>query len=348
MVNHPELPQNQDKVKKVVRLAIVGCGAVTEIGHLPALQQIPEVEIVGLIDSNIANANKLAKKFGISKTFSNLDEIKFEVDGVILAIPPNVRPLIAKQAFQAGLHVLCEKPLANTSPECNTIIKFAEAAQRILAVAHTYRYSPNRQYVNSLLERQELGSVYSIDIEEGDPSNWPTYTGYTFRKDMVPGGALHNMGIHSLDTLFWWFGNPENFEYEDDSIGGLESNLRIKTTHENGVIGNIRMSRTCSLHNQIVIKAERGELSLPIYNPNKIILTIDGKKIIKNIGQKNLGFVDLVAAEIRDFIDCIQMRHQPRVTGNDGLVVIEFIERCYAVKKNKPLPEKAPIPGLTW
>jgi predicted dehydrogenase len=348
MVVHHILTQNQQKDKKPVRLAIVGCGAVTEIGHLPALQQIPEIDLVGLIDTNIANATKLAKRFGVPKTFSSLDEIEFGIDGVILATPPDVRPLLAEQAFHAGLHVLCEKPLANTSLECKIIMKSSEDAKRVLSVAHTYRYSPNREYVYSLLQEEELGSVYSIEIEEGDPTSWPTYTGYTFRKDMVPGGVLHNLGIHTLDTLFWWFGYPKKFEYEDDSIGGLESNLKIKTTHENGVVGDIRMSRTCSLKNHIIIKGERGELSIPIYNPNKITQTIDGKETIKIIGQKDLGFVDLVTAEIRDFIDSIQQERQPSVTGNDGFVVIEFIEKCYAAKRNRPPPERAPIPGLTW
>ena len=115
---------------------------------------------------------------------------------------------LAEQAFAAGLHVLCEKPLANSSTDCKIILEAARQAKRVLAVAHTYRFMPNRIHAHSLLQEKFLGRLFAVDVEQGDPADWPTRTGYSVRHELIPGGVLLNEGIHSLDTLFWWFGPP--------------------------------------------------------------------------------------------------------------------------------------------
>ena len=245
------------------RIAIVGCGAVAEIGHIPAACKLDKVKLVGLVDTDIDRAEMLAERFGVPKAVGSLQNIANDIDVVILATPPHIRPVIAEQAFAAGLHVLCEKPLANTSEECQAILSAAKKANRVLAVAHTARFFPNRVHVHSLLKQKFLDRLSTVEVEQGDPYDWPTRTGYTVRHEMVPGGVLLNEGLHSLDTLLWWFGSPLAFEYEDDALGGIESNVRLRMRFAEGVSGKIRLSRTCKLENRITLDGEAGSLSLP-------------------------------------------------------------------------------------
>jgi predicted dehydrogenase len=331
-----------------LRIAVVGCGAVAEIGHIPAAYGLDKVKLVGLVDSDKTQAEKLAERFGVPKAVSSLAEVAHEVDAVILATPPHIRPLLAEQAFSAGLHVLCEKPLANSSAECQAILSAAKRANRVLAVAHTARFFPNRVRVESLLKQKFLGRVYTVDIEQGDPYDWPTRTGYTVRREMVPGGVLLNEGLHSLDALFWWFGSAVDFEYEDDALGGIESNIRLTLRFADGISCKFRLSRTCKLENRMTVRGEAGHLSLPLYGVAEITITRNDQKASQELTCTNWGFVKVVSEQLQDFVQSIETEKPPRATGEDGLLVIEFIEKCYAAKRQRPLPKRAPIPGLTW
>jgi len=331
-----------------LRIAVVGCGAVAEIGHIPAACSLDKVKLAGLVDSDRAQAEKLAERFGVPKVVTSLTEVAHELDAVVLSTPPHIRPLLAEQAFSAGLHVLCEKPLANSSAECQAILSAAKRANRVLAVAHTARFFPNRVRVESLLKQKLLGKVYSVDVEQGDPYDWPTRTGYPLRRDMVRGGVLLNEGVHSLDALLWWFGSPVDFEYEDDALGGIESNVRLRLHFADGILGKFRLSRTCKLDNRITVRGEAGHLFLPLYDVAGITITRNDQQGTQELACSNWDFVKIVAEQLQDFVQSIETEKPPRATGQDGLVTIEFIEKCYAAKRQRPLPKRAPIPGLTW
>jgi len=331
-----------------LRLAIIGCGAITEIGYMPALQNMPDFHVHALIDSDLIRAKELAGKYGVPCIYLNISDVLKEVDAVVIATPPHIRPEIAEKALSHGLHVLCEKPLANSKADCEKIVRAAEKSGCVLAVAHTFRFYPNRNYVYELIKNNALGKINTVNIEEGSPADWPTKTGYTFRKEMVPGGVLLNNGIHSLDTLFWWFGEPLEFVYKDDSIGGLESNARIEMKYHSDIEVKFRLSRTCHLDNKIIIICEKGQICLPIYDPVKIEMHIDGENNIKILTPNDFGFVDAVVSQLRDFAESIMHIRLPRVTGIDGLKVIGFIERCYCIKRSRPIPERVPIPGIMW
>ncbi len=331
-----------------VRVAIIGCGAIAEMGHIPAARLVEKVHVAALVDTDRARAEELAGRFGVPKVVDSITKVADEMDAVILATPPHIRPVLAEQAFGAGLHVLCEKPLANSGAECKIILAAAKQAKRVLAVAHNNRFLPNRIQVHSLLQQKFLGTLFTVDVEQGGPWDWPTRTGYSVRRDLVPGGVLLNNGLHSLDTLFWWFGTPLDFEYEDDALGGLESNVRIKMDFMGGISCNFRLSRTCTLRNRIAIEGETGNLSVPLFDQAQISVTRNGQTATRKVAASNWDFVGVLAEQLQDFVLSIETMGMPRVTGAEGLRVIEFIEKCYAAKHQRPLPKRAPIPGLTW
>jgi predicted dehydrogenase len=277
-----------------------------------------------------------------------LNDVSGEVDAVILATPPHVRPRLAEEASRAGLHVLCEKPLANSSKEGQEIVAAAERTSRVLSVCHTCRFFPNRIYVANLLEQEQLGRISRVEVEQGSPYDWPTKTGYTMRRDIVNGGVVLNEGLHTLDTLFWWFGRPETFHYEDDAVGGLESNARISMRFPGGISVACRISRTCRLSNQIRLEGDRGVVVLDLYDPSRVSQRLNGQSGTHDVAPDHRDFCSIVTAQLGDFAESIVNRRRPRVTGEDGVQVLAFIERCYAMKRARPLPSRSPLPGLTW
>lgn len=381
-----------------IRLAVVGCGAIAESMHIPAAASIDEAELSALVDTDGDRVRLLADRYGVSTTSSCVREIAEHVDAVVLATPPHVRPALAEEAFSLGLHVFCEKPLANTTAECEAIIDASRRANRVLAVGHMFRFWPSRIAVKELVEQKALGPVRYATVTQGKPYSWQAVSGYTVRREMVPGGVLINAGIHPLDTLLWWFGDPVDTEYEDDALGGLESNVRMTLRFPEEVVVHFRHSRTCKLPDELRVEAEQGTVLLPTYSLSSYSLSRkestsvgarascpahqrltragsaqgrmpalqqsfplpsgapeahggplrDGLAEVRECGNGESDHNEIAREQLRDFVGSIVEGRAPRVTGEEATRVVRLIEECYRLKRERPLPRPAPIPGLTW
>jgi len=334
--------------KPPLRLAIIGCGAISESAHIPAATHVKEVRLVGLVDTDVAHAQTLASKFGIERAASRLEDVADEVDAVVLATPPHIRSTLAQQALERGLHVLCEKPMANNSAECQMMLSAAAASARIIAIGHNYRFFPNRAFARNLYKTGQLGRMLAVNVEQGDRFGSSSRTLYTLRREMVPGGVLFNDGIHTLDMLFWWFGEPESFEYRDDSLGGLESNVELELNYSDGGTAHFRLSRTCSLSNSVSMRFEHGELSFPIYDMAALRLRLNGRTGQLVLHTTPWDFVEIAALQLRDFALAALNDRSPSVPGEDGFRTVRFIEECYFLASQRPRPSKTPLPGVPW
>jgi len=331
-----------------LRLAIVGSGAIAEQAHIPATERIEVVRLVGLVDSDLEHARAVASRYGIPRAAADLDELVGEVDAVILATPPHVRGALACRALKHGLHVLCEKPMANSSAECRKIIEAARSARRVLAVGHNYRFFPNRAHAWSLYRSGRLGRMISVNVEQGEPFGSSSRTFYTLRKELVPGGVLFNEGVHVLDLFFWWFGEPESFDYQDDSLGGLESNVRLTLNYRGGGVASYRLSRTCFLSNSVDMRFEKGTLAFPLYDMAALTLGLDRQSGRLSLHTKPWDFVESAALQLEDFASAALDERPPLVDGEAGLAVVGFIESCYQRAARRSRSEKTPVSGLTW
>ncbi len=137
-----------------VRLGIIGCGAIAEAMHIPAAQAVPGVKLMALVDSNLARATALGRKHKVPHVAPVLEDVREFVDAVVICTPPHLHAEMAQAALRNGLHVLCEKPMANSAAECHAMAEAAVAANRILAVAHIFRFWPSRQAVKTFLQNK--------------------------------------------------------------------------------------------------------------------------------------------------------------------------------------------------
>jgi predicted dehydrogenase len=321
---------------------------ITEIAHIPAAAALEEARLVGLADTDLERAQALAGRFGVPRAVARLDDLAGEVDAVILATPPHVRAELAQQALARGLHVLCEKPLANSAEQCRGMLAAAHAAGRTLAVAHTYRFFPNRAYGRELFLKGRFGKLISATIEQGAPYSWHARTAYTLRKECVPGGVLFN-DVHVLDMLLWWFGRPQSFTYLDDSLGGLESNVRLTLNYPEGATVNYRLSRTCSLSNRAEMRFEKGSLAFPLYDMGDLEVTVEDQPPRREtLWTKSWDFDAAAKEQLRDFVWAATEGRSSTIPGEAGLGVVELIEACYRSKALRPRPQETPLPGLTW
>ncbi len=332
-----------------MKILIIGGGAVAEMFHIPASIELFGINNVFIAEPNDIQKQKVSEKFNLVNTFKDFHEAIEKVDFVIISTPPQIHKEISIECINANLPILCEKPLANTLKECESIIKSIKINNRVFAVCHTFRFFPNRIHIRKMINAEYFGNKIYIDIQQGDPSGWQTVSGYTFRKEFVPGGVLLNEGIHSLDFLLWCFGKPTLVEYLDDSIGGIESNASMILNFNNNVKANFRISRTCTLTNKIMIKGSSKCAELDIYDMEKITLFQNGEKEIKDMStEQPFNWNTIAIYQLQDFLDSIRNNKKPSCDAIQAAEVIDLIECCYNIKKSLPLPEKAPIQGLRW
>ncbi len=313
-----------------MKLLIIGGGAVSESTHIPAAIKVVGVENVFLAEPNSAQSEKMAKKFGITNFDADYKQLLDKVDAVIIATPPHIHNAILADCIKANRPVLCEKPLSPDSKESKVVLAENKSGL-LLGMCHTYRLFSNRLKVRELIKNGYFGNHVNIDIQEGFPSGWPTVSGYCFRKDMVPGGVVFDAGIHSLDFILWCMGEPTNIAYTDDQMGGLESNANIKLKFDKGE-ASFRISRTCELSNKIKVSGNGKTVELDIYEMNSLLE--DGVETIAN-KDRMLDWSNIGKCQTSNFVDAIQRKAEISCSIEDGLRVVEVLEKCYDLKQTK-------------
>lgn len=317
-------------------ILIIGGGAISDSTHIPAAKAIVGVDNIILAELNPTQREKIAVKHGLLHTVSDYHDSLPQCEACIICTPPHIHNSILKDCIAEGKHILCEKPLSPSSAETKEILAGAPKSLTI-GMCHTYRFYPSRKEVRRLILSGYFGDCPVVTINEGFPSNWPTVSGYCFKRDLVPGGALYDNGIHSLDFLLWCFGEPKKIVYEDDAMGGLESNLTIDFQFDK-VKASYKLSRTIELSNTIVVEGNGHIAELEIFETSKYKL--DGverccEEIVKNLGE----------TQLKSFIGAIEGKEALSCPVSDGLTVIETLERCYAQKKVQ-IVERHPIGGF--
>ena len=204
-----------------LRLAVVGCGAVAAIHHLPALSLCRTAEAVVLVDADPGRARDLAARFGVPETATDIRSLPGRVDAAIVAVPNSLHAPISIELLRQGVHVLVEKPMALNVKECDEIIAAAEAGGAVLAVGLEFRFFDSSLFVRNLLRDGLLGKIHRFEMHQGVIPRWPFATDFLLKKETAGGGVLADFGVHVLDLLLWWLGDWTELEYRDDAQGGI-------------------------------------------------------------------------------------------------------------------------------
>jgi predicted dehydrogenase len=323
-----------------LKLGIIGCGAVAEQGHIPAALASGKVELTALVDKNIVRARDLAKRFGVPHVAEDYAKILEQVDAAIVALPHALHAPISIDLLNRGIHVLVEKPMALSTTECDAMISAAQQSGATLAVGLVRRFRHTDQFVKALLDSGFFGKIESFDAREGTIFHGPIASDFYFRKEMAGGGVLADTGAHLLDTVLWWFGDYDSFDYFDDNMGGLEADCQIHLKMKNGVKGFIELSRLRNLRNTIIIRSEKATLEVSVYTP-RISIQPTGlqTRVVGDVFEsqsvklKSRSTSDIFIAQLGNWVKAIQNKEQPLVPGEEARKSVELIEACYQDRK---------------
>lgn len=194
-----------------IRLGIVGAGAITQVGHLPALRKVREIDVVGICDNDLAKARALADRFEIPVVHSDITELlEFApLDAVLVCTPNHLHESHALAALAAKLHVFVERPVALTPAGVQRVIRAGQKHGTQVMVGAWHRYRPDVQMIRSFVQSGELGDLESIRAWWFLARAGRASLGWRQRRDQSGGGAMIDLGASLLDLSLWLAGFPE-------------------------------------------------------------------------------------------------------------------------------------------
>ena len=327
-----------------LRLAVIGCGAVATIHHLPAIAASERADAAVLVDADVGRARALADRFAVPSVLADYRDLPGRVDAAIVALPNSLHAPVAIELLRRGVHVLVEKPMAMNVRECDEMIAAAEAGRTVLAVGLDFRFFDSSLLVGNLLRDGLLGDLRRFEMHQGVIPRWPFATDFLLKKEMAGGGVLADFGVHVLDLLLWWLGDWAEVEYWDDAMGGIESDCEMRLTMRSGVQGTVEISRTRNLANTCVFEGSRASLEVGVWDPDPELRLLIANREVSLAGRARreagagLDITAVFVRQVDDFAAAIRERREPFVPGREGRRSLTLIEACYAWRQPLELP----------
>ena len=342
-----------------VKVGIIGTGGISH-AHMTGYKAIPDrVEMTAVCDIDEAKVKAYAAKFGVPRWYTDYNEMlaKENLDAVSVTTWNAAHKGAAIAALNAGVNVICEKPMAMNAEEAEEMKAAAEKNGKVLQIGFVRRYGEDAAMIRKFIDGGTLGDLYYAKAtylrRSGCPGGWfgdKSYSG---------GGPLIDLGVHVMDLVRYLAGCPKpiaayGVTYNNlgpDRASGAKSNLgyesnqaksKYKFDVEDFTSAMIRfdngMVLTVEASFNLNIKEDRGEIELfgtkggaKIAGTTEFFTDMNGTfvNITPAGGGANFRFTESFNAEIAHFIDCVEHGVPCRAPAEDGVILMKMIDAIY-------------------
>jgi predicted dehydrogenase len=329
-----------------INVAIIGCGAVAEIIHIPTLLRMPEFSISYIVDVNEDRVKALKSRFQLKcKTNTDYRNVLKDdnVEAVLVLTPPKLHSEIVMAAAESGKHLFCEKPLATNVSEGEKMVEASKRNNVKLMVGFHMRFIPQFRKMKELIDKGFFGKLVGGHfVHFANAFKWPTVTRFQFNKS-EGGGALFEMGCHFVDLAYWFLGYPEKVKAKILKVNekcSVDDTASVFLEFKGGVSGVVNVGWNELSVNSVTVfgtdayaftSTKRGEIlyfGKGFFVQPPLRIKAEGKR-------KTSPYHD----ELLHFYECIVRDKEPSVTGRDGLNVLKIIEKAYLSSElDKPVP----------
>jgi len=330
-----------------VRYAVVGLGHIAQNAILPAFAHAGEnSELAALVSDDPAKLRALSEKYGVDNCFS-YDDYELclrsgQIDAVYIALPNNLHAEYCIRAAEAGIHVLCEKPLAVTEAECRQIIEACADNRVKLMTAYRLHFERGNLEAIEMVRSGKIGdpkifnSVFTMQVAPGNIRTKGQYAGNT----------LYDIGIYCINAARYIFGDEPT---EVFGFAAKSGDRRFRQTEEmtaalmrfpQGRLAAITASFGAADSADFEVIGTKGRLRvIQAYEYTMpVILEVSREGRTK---KRTFGLRDQFAPELIYFADCILRNREPEPSGIEGLIDVHIIHSLYqSVKSGLPMPLK--------
>jgi predicted dehydrogenase len=317
----------------MVRYAVIGLGHISQAAVLPAFKHAKRNStLAALVSGDAKKLKQLGRRYGVKRLYGydGVDELfaSGEIDAVYIALPNDMHKEYTIRAARAGLHVLCEKPMAVTSRDCEEMIRATRDANVKLMIAYRLHFERANLEVAKLARSRKLGELrffssdFSMQVSDDNIRLNPPDKG---------GGPLYDIGIYCINAARYCFAEDP---IEVWAAGTRSKDKRFREVDET-VAATLRFKDerlatfTCSFgaadKSVYSVTGTKGSVTLDPAYEYAVGLSYR-LKIGERETKKKFSKSDQFAPELIYFSDCILKNREPEPSGEEGLADVRIIE----------------------
>ncbi len=327
-------------------IALVGLGNYATRQLAPALQATEHCYLAGIVTGTPTKAEEWSKRYNIPEkniyNYENLDQIKDnpDIDIVYVVLPNFMHAEYTIRAFQAGKHVICEKPMGLNVQECKDMIAAGRKAGKLLQIGYRLYYEPHHLAAHKIGSNQEWGHTVFMESSLGFRMAIPGI--WRLDKDKGGGGAIMDLGVYCIQGGRRYIGEPpvsvvaQGYNTNPELFKGIYESVTFQMEFASGAICNGTTSYSAYV-DRFHASGEKGWMELkPCFNASQKVVIQSSKDITVN-GTVNeyqqIAQMDAFALNIND-------ETPVTASGEEGLIDLQIIE---AIKRSITSGQKEKI-----
>jgi UDP-N-acetylglucosamine 3-dehydrogenase len=326
------LTTDRSETQQKLKAAVIGAGLMGK-NHVRVYSSLPTVELVAVADNSEKVLSSITASYRC-RTYTDYREMldTEKPDLVSVVVPTMLHKEVAMEAIKRNVHVLLEKPIAETVADGKIIIAAAKEHKVKLMIGHIERFNPAIIELKERIARGELGKVFKIDVNRVGP----------FPARIRDVGVVLDLAVHDLDIIRYLTGSEVQRLY-------AETEKQIHTSHEDLLSGLLRFKdgTICSLNinwltptkiRKLYITGEKGmyvadylKQDLFFYENGESRNNINYTELLRGVTEGTMVRFAIrkkepLVAEIEHFIDCVRSGKEPLNTGDDGLEALRLAQ----------------------
>ena len=312
-------------------IALVGLGEYSSGQLAPALKETTHCYLAGIVTGTPEKADKWKNKYEIPKkniyTYDNFDEIggNPDIHIIYVVLPNSMHREFVVRAAKAGKHVICEKPMALTTDECDEMIDACKSANRLLSIGYRLHFEPHNLEMMRLRREKVFGGVTRMVAENG----LKDVKGWRIDKELAGGGPLMDVGIYCVQGVRYTTGQEpvavtakEGAKKDKKKFAEVEESLTWEMEMPDGAIAKCKTSYSEEL-NVLRAEAEKGWFEIsPAYE-------YEGIKGSTSNGKMNFPQINQQAKQMDDFAQAIMQKRPTPVPGEMGRQDVKILNAIY-------------------
>jgi predicted dehydrogenase len=327
-----------------MRIGIMSFAHLHAEAYIQNLRAIPGVEFIGIADNDRSRGQLFSQHFNTPLFESYEALLAAKPDGVVICSENAYHRPLVEMAAKAGVHVLCEKPLATSVEDSQAMVAVCKQAGVKLMTAFPMRFSTPLLEVKKMLAADGLGKVYAVNgTNQGE---CPKHLRAWFvDKKLAGGGAITDHTVHLADVLRWYLNSEvvEVFAEENYILYAGEADVEtgglVMLTFANGTIASLDCSWSKPPYYPTwggLAMDLIGEKGLVTINAFKQVLTVYAHS--RQRPAYNYWGSDANQAMINDFVAALREDRAPTVSGEDGLRAVEIVAAAYrSIETGQPV-----------
>jgi len=339
---------------KKIKIGIIGAGSIGSV-HADAYAKLADAEVYALCDILPDRLAEKAARHNIGKTYERYEDLLAdkEIDAISVCVPNYLHAPVAIASFEAGKHVMLEKPMTMSAKLGRDILAARDKAGKQLQIGMVWRQKPEAELIKEAVDAGRLGEIYQIRVKHIRRRGIPGLGGWFTTKSMAGGGGLIDCAVHLLDWAMWmsglwqptkvsaktyskfgspikdykyvymWAGPPKYdgvFDVDDYATGFVRFGDKATMVFEE--------AWACNAEEEAYVEllGDKGGVKAGI-DHTTILTEVDDR--IADVKLTYNKERDIFATEMQKFLLAIQGKGEVAATGEEGLVLMRLLDAIY-------------------